>query len=73
VNAEEILKNNSLQTVGKKTVLYSDSQKVEAWMVGFPPAKDRVISFADNSYRQRAQIRWSYSHMQELVPTKTVW
>ena len=73
VNAKDISEDKKSKDVVQKSVLYSDSQKVDPWMMGFPPPKDRVIRFADDSYRQWPQLRWSYNHMQELVPTKTVW
>jgi CubicO group peptidase (beta-lactamase class C family) len=45
----------------------------EAWMQGFPPEKDRVVRFADGSYYGWPQLRWSFSNIQQLVPTKSVW
>lgn len=47
---------------------------VIGWMQGFPPAPDKVIRFEDGSfYKKEPQLRWSFSHIQELVPTKNVW
>jgi CubicO group peptidase (beta-lactamase class C family) len=43
------------------------------WMQGAPPAADRVIRFADDRFLDFPQIRWSLSHMRELVPTVNVW
>jgi CubicO group peptidase (beta-lactamase class C family) len=43
------------------------------WMEGFPPAADKVVRFADGSYYSWPQLRWSFSHMEQLVPTKIVW
>jgi CubicO group peptidase (beta-lactamase class C family) len=43
------------------------------WMQGFPPAKDKVIRFNDGSFTQWPELRWTFSHIQQLVPTKTVW
>ena len=42
-------------------------------MHGFPPPTERRIKFADGSYFRYPQMRWSYSNMQELVPTKAAW
>lgn len=42
------------------------------WMVGSPPPPDKVITFADGSFFRFPQIRWSFSHYRELVPTRTV-
>jgi CubicO group peptidase (beta-lactamase class C family) len=53
--------------------LYSESQSIKPWMEGFPPSPDRIIRFSDGSYRQWPQLRWSYNHIEELAPTKTVW
>lgn len=43
------------------------------WMQGFPPAADKVIRFSDGSSYGWPQLRWTFSHIQQLVPTKTVW
>jgi len=43
------------------------------WMQGFPPAPDKTIRFVDGSFYRWPQLRWSFSHLQELVPTKSVW
>ena len=43
------------------------------WMQGFPPPKDRVIQFEDGTFYQWPQLRWTFSNIQQLVPTKTVW
>ncbi len=43
------------------------------WMQGFPPAQDKTIRFSDGSFYRWPQLRWSFSHIQELVPTKNVW
>ncbi len=45
---------------------------IEPWMEGFPPPSDRIIRFADGSYAKYPQLRWSFSHIEELVPTKSV-
>ncbi len=41
-------------------------------MQGFPPAAERTLRFADGSYYEFPQRRWSFSHMRELLPTARV-
>ncbi|AMO22803.1 serine hydrolase [Ramlibacter solisilvae] len=43
------------------------------WMQGTPPAEALCIRFADDRFLSFPQIRWSLSHMRELVPTVNVW
>ncbi|WP_017223799.1 serine hydrolase domain-containing protein [Moritella dasanensis] len=43
------------------------------WMQGFPPSKDKVIRFNDGTFYQWPQLRWTFSNIQQLVPTKFVW
>jgi len=42
------------------------------WMVGDPPPPERRIAFYDLSYMQFPQLRWSFSHWRELIPTVDV-
>ncbi len=42
-------------------------------MQGSPPPVAKRIRFEDDRYLEFPQIRWSLSHMRELVPTATVW
>ncbi|KFX26810.1 6-aminohexanoate hydrolase [Ralstonia solanacearum] len=42
------------------------------WMQGFPPAPDRIIRF-DLAGNLFPRTRYSFSHMCEFVPTRTVW
>ena len=42
-------------------------------MQGTPPAPDKRIRFEDNRMLDFPQIRWSLSHMRELVPTANIW
>ena len=42
------------------------------WMQGFPPSPDKLLRFADGSYYEFPQRRWSFSHMRELLPTSRV-
>jgi CubicO group peptidase (beta-lactamase class C family) len=43
------------------------------WMQGSPPPPTKWIRFEDDRYLEFPQIRWSLSHMRELVPTVGVW
>ena len=42
-------------------------------MQGSPPPLGKRIRFEDDRYLEFPQIRWSLSHMRELVPTAAVW
>ena len=42
------------------------------WMQGSPPPADRQIRFADGSAYQFPQLRWTFSHCRELLPTRNV-
>jgi CubicO group peptidase (beta-lactamase class C family) len=50
----------------------SDSRRL-GWMEGTPPPADKQIRFADDRFLDFPQIRWSLSHMRELVPTANIW
>lgn len=43
------------------------------WMQGFPPPPDKLVTFESGNYRRFPQIRWSFSHMREFMPTANVW
>lgn len=43
------------------------------WMQGTPPPAERRVRFADDNFLEFPQIRWTLSHMRELVPTVNVW
>jgi CubicO group peptidase (beta-lactamase class C family) len=45
---------------------------VLGWMDGFPPSPDKIIRFADGSYFNFPQLRWSVCNFQQLMPTKSV-
>ena len=51
----------------------TDSIDGQIWMKGFPPADERIISVKKGNHASWPQLRWSFSHMQQLVPTKSVW
>jgi len=40
---------------------------------GAPPPANRRIRFADDRFLEFPQIRWSLSHLRELMPTVCVW
>ncbi len=42
-------------------------------MQGSPPPAEKRIRFQDDRYLEFPQIRWSLSHMRELLPTTAVW
>ena len=42
-------------------------------MRGFPPPRDQRIRFADGTFYQWPQLKWSFAHMEQLVPTKAAW
>lgn len=50
----------------------SDPGKL-GWMVGSPPAADRIIRFNDGSMYRFPQLRWSFSNVRQMMPTTNVW
>ena len=42
------------------------------WMKGFPPPPEKTIRYADVSFYKFPQLRWSFSHWRELMPTTNV-
>ena len=46
---------------------------VLAWMQGSPPPPDKRIRFSNDRFLDFPQIRWTLSHMRELVATANVW
>ena len=47
--------------------------RVLGWMKGFPPPHEKVVRFAEKSFYAWPQLRWSLSHIDELMPTKNIW
>jgi len=45
---------------------------VLGWMKGTPPPADRTVRFDDGSYWRFPAMRWTVSHMRELMPTVNV-
>jgi len=42
------------------------------YMQGSPPPADRIIRFGDDRFLRFPQLRWSLSHLRELIPTASV-
>jgi CubicO group peptidase (beta-lactamase class C family) len=42
------------------------------WMVGAPPPPEKLVRFADDSWFRFPQTRWSFSNIQQLMPTAVV-
>jgi hypothetical protein len=50
-----------------------DCDPVElGWMQGTPPSADKIIRFEDGSGYRFPQLRWSFAHYRQLVPTVPV-
>jgi CubicO group peptidase (beta-lactamase class C family) len=43
------------------------------WMRGAPPPPERWVRFQDDRFLGFPQIRWSLSHMRQLLPTVAIW
>jgi CubicO group peptidase (beta-lactamase class C family) len=52
---------------------YASDPNQLGWMEGAPPPADKQVRFAEDRFLDFPQIRWSLSHMRELVPTVNVW
>lgn len=59
------------QTPALPTAAQTDPVRL-GWMVGSPPAPDKLIRFADGSSYRFPQFRWSFSNYRQLVPTTSV-
>jgi CubicO group peptidase (beta-lactamase class C family) len=46
---------------------------VLGWMQGAPPPAGKRIRFEDDKFLKFPEIRWTLSHMRELLPTVPVW
>jgi CubicO group peptidase (beta-lactamase class C family) len=60
---------NAQQSIG--TPAETDPAKL-GWMQGSPPPLDKRIAASDANTRQWPQIRWSFAHTRELIPTARV-
>lgn len=51
----------------------ADSDPVKlGWMVGSPPAADKLIRFADMSHYRFPQSRWSFANFRQFAPTRNI-
>lgn len=50
----------------------SDPRELD-WMRGAPPIAEKCITFDGDKFLDFPQMRWSLSHMRELVATVSVW
>ncbi|WP_231745337.1 MULTISPECIES: serine hydrolase [Microbulbifer] len=55
-----------------KTGIAETDPHLLGWMQGFPPPDEKVIRFHDGSYFRFPQLRWTVSHMRQLMPTVNV-
>ena len=46
--------------------------KVLGWMEGFPPPEDKIITQPDSVYFSFPRLRWTVSHVRELLPTEEI-
>lgn len=51
----------------------STTVQAMGWMQGFPPAPDKLITFDNPASNVYPRLRWTFSHIRELVPTANVW
>ena len=72
---------NARNTMNQTTAQTPRSERLDAvtsdpntlgWMVGSPPAPDKLVRFADGSFLRFPRTRWSFSHLRELMPTAVV-
>ncbi|MGA8516080.1 MAG: serine hydrolase [Burkholderiaceae bacterium] len=42
------------------------------WMQGSPPPPAKVVKHADGSFYRFPQLRWSFSHIRQLMPTSQI-
>jgi CubicO group peptidase (beta-lactamase class C family) len=65
----------SVATAPSKTTPTATETDPQAlgWMQGFPPPRDKTITFQDGSFRSFPELRWAWSNIRQLVPTVNVW
>ena len=65
------------RTLNFNGVDYPDAEASDpralGWMTGSPPPADQRIRFEDDDFFSFPKIRWTLSHMRELLPTARVW
>src|SRR5271169_2408013 len=68
------MKTGTLEFDGVKYLDGAASDPIAlGWMRGAPPPPASRVRFEDDRFLEFPQIRWSLSHMRELVPTAAVW
>jgi CubicO group peptidase (beta-lactamase class C family) len=60
------------QTEPIATATETDPESL-GFMQGFPPPRDKTITFHDGSFRSFPELRWAWSNIRQLVPTVNVW
>jgi CubicO group peptidase (beta-lactamase class C family) len=67
----------AIETIEFDGIEYPDGNASDpnalGWMQGSPPPMSKRIRFEDDRLLEFPQLRWSLSHMRELVPTVAVW
>jgi CubicO group peptidase (beta-lactamase class C family) len=67
----------NIKTIEFDGVAYPDGNASDpnalGWMRGSPPPPAKRVRFEDDQLLGFPQLRWSLSHMRELVPTAAVW
>ncbi len=56
------------QPGGTMSAAESDPGRL-GWMVGSPPAPDKIIRFSDDDYFGFPKLRWTVCHFRQLMPT----
>lgn len=57
----------------KKVMGAAESDPVKlGWMVGSPPAPEKIIRFSDPDYFTFPKLRWTVCHFRQLMPTAVV-
>jgi CubicO group peptidase (beta-lactamase class C family) len=71
---DEVMKSGTLEFDGHEYLDGAASDPIAlGWMQGAPPPPAKQIRFEEDRFLEFPQIRWTLSHMRELVPTATVW
>lgn len=51
---------------------HASDPRTLGWMQGSPPPADKMVRFDDGSFLRFPELRWSLSHLRELVPTTAI-
>lgn len=63
--------DTSAQSVNTLSARDSDPKKL-GWMMGFPPAEEKLIMQPETDYFSFPKLRWTVCHIRELMPTTRV-